>query len=138
VRLVLLVALGVAIGAGTIALASIWFAVPDRDLVRLQVELPSDTCKAPEMPMLVEVRNRSKKTLRSLVFSVSVFERGDSTDLSDEKMAHLDWTTIVAPGETKAVCYALSLRGRVRKTDAVASAQLFTTSFYADGDVIPR
>lgn len=135
-KVVLIVSFGILLGVIGWKLTPEGALASDKDRVKLRVRAPSSVCKDPTLPMLVEIENRSEKTIRNAHFTVEIHERGDSRDFASDRMRDLDWTVITRPGETKQICYEVSLTKPVSEPFTVF--RLNDVTFYESNETIPR
>jgi curved DNA-binding protein CbpA len=90
-----------------------------------------------ERPVSVMITNKSKRTLKSLSFSLQAFENGRSDDLaldSDELESH----AIVLPGEISKTCWKFPSLKRSASVFFRAEKRYDGATFYDANEFVPR
>lgn len=90
-----------------------------------------------ETPVRIDIRNKSKKTIRSVTTTVSVYERGNSRDLGSFQ-SNPEFTHIVAPGQEVMLCGPLLVVDGKLPDDPIVIVKKLWTTFYGDGEQIPH
>ena len=100
----------VLLGAGLLILALIWQPIdrainpPFESQLAGEAHFDPDSCSK-DFPIVVIVRNRSKRALASAQIDLVIRQPGRSTDLNSEPS--VDWDAIVQPGKANALCYRI-------------------------------
>lgn len=100
----------------------------DDDLVTPQIRIDSSICSEPKFPIFVAFINNSTKTVKSVLFSVDVKQKGFSSALGTITLATND--KILAPKEGYGFCYAMpSLSRQIPVEDMNFELQYKSISF---------
>lgn len=107
----------------------------EEDAVTISARFVESGCPAGS-PLVVEVVNGSKKTLKDLHYELSVYESGRSEDISAIRLR--DWTDILNPGERSALCFRTpdTTRPTMQRLDVTAKKGWL--NFYGPGEFIPK
>lgn len=100
----------------------------EKDQVQLEVHLRTDpACSGPNEVSL-HIANRSKRELRAMRFSFSIYEDGHSSNLAPSSMNFIASDRIVGPGLTEAECYLVPAELKARR-GTTWTAQVHTVEF---------